>query len=137
MSRGETIMKRILFLTLLVAVLASVIALASEIEVLKIAVASTGKTVDSPVSDKAARSPYYLLFDGSGALIKIIENPHKTTERGAGPKAAQFLAREGVNTVIAQTVGGKMANTLKSNGIAYYERTGKAEDVVKEVLKRK
>ena len=130
-------MKRILFLTFLIAGLASVIALASEIEVLKIAVASAGKTADSPVSDRAARSPYYLLFDGSGELVRIIENPHKNTERGAGPKAAQFLAKEGINAVIAQTFGGKMVSALKSNGIVYYERKGKAEDVVKEVLKRK
>lgn len=100
----------------------------------KIAIASGGKTVKSSVSNMAAKCPYYLIFDNKGALIEVIDNPYKNTSGGAGPSAANFLARRGVTVVIAENFGAKMINTLKNKGIMYFQFKGSVFDAVKMAL---
>ena len=130
-------MKRIIFWSIGIPLLISVMAFSAEMNKVKIAVASSGKTVTASVSDVAARCPYYLIFDGAGKLREVIDNPYKDVSGGAGPSAADFLAQKGVTIVIAETFGYKMINAMKENGMTYYELEGSAEDVVKRVLKLK
>ncbi len=103
----------------------------------KVAVASTGKTTAGPVSNVAAHSQYYLIFDGTGKLTEVISNPHQDTPRGAGPSAAKFLAAKGVTIVIAENFGIKMINTLKGNRISHFEFKGPADEAVSKVLELK
>ena len=60
----------------------------------KIAVAAEGKTAAAKVSGVAARSPYFLIFDGTGKLVEAVE-PTTTTLLPPGstarPKAVSSL----------------------------------------------
>ena len=128
-------MKRIVFVSLAILFFCSVAVNATEFKNDKIAVASSGKTSKASVSNKAAKCPYFLMFDSKGELIEVIDNPYADASGGAGPSAANFLAQQGVTIVIAGNFGSKMTNTLKSNGITHFEFKGSVGDAVKKVLK--
>ena len=71
-------MKKIIGI-LAIALLVSVSALAEEQD--KIAIATDGKTLDAPVSNKMGRSPFYLLYDEQGKFVEAIDNPFKNDRR--------------------------------------------------------
>jgi len=128
-------MKKIVFVSLAILFLCSVAVNAADSINDKIAVASNGETLKASVSNKAAKCPYYLIFDSKGNLTEVIDNPYEDASRSAGPSAANFLAGKGVTMVIAGNFGSKMINTLKSNGITHFEFKGSVGDAVKKVLK--
>ena len=130
-------MKRISFLSLTMFFLVSAVTYAGQEVVVKIAVASNNKNTTSNVAAMAGRSPYYLIFDSTGKLAEVIENPYKDSRGGAGPSTANFLAEKGVTIVIAETFGGKMINAMKSKGMTHFEFKGIANDAVKKVLTSK
>ena len=127
-------MKRISFLCFTMLFLVSAVTYAGQEVVVKIAVASNNKNTTSNVAAIAGRSPYYLIFDSTGKLAEVIENPYKDSRGGAGPSTANFLAEKGVTIVIAETFGGKMINAMKSKGMTHFEFKGIANDAVKKVL---
>ncbi|MCK5421484.1 MAG: hypothetical protein KAJ08_04935 [Deltaproteobacteria bacterium] len=127
-------MKRISFLCFTMLFLVSAVTYAGQEVVVKIAVASNNKNTTSNVAAMAGRSPYYLIFDSTGKLSEVIENPYKDSRGGAGPSTANFLAEKGVTIVIAETFGGKMINAMKSKGMTHFEFKGIANDAVKKVL---
>ena len=127
-------MKKISFLSLTMLFLVSAVTYAGQEVVVKIAVASNNKNTTSNVAAMAGRSPYYLMFDSTGKLAEVIENPYKNARGGAGPSTANFLAEKGVTIIIAETFGGKMINAMKSKGMTHFEFKGIANDAVKKVL---
>ena len=132
--------KAIVGISALVLILAAVSqdwAYAAQNGMVKVAVASTGKTAAASVSNVAAHSPYYLIFDGTGKLTEVISNPHQDTEPGAGPSAAHYLAAKGVSIVISENFGIKMINALKGNRIKHFELKGQVAEAVSKVLELK
>ena len=129
-------MKRIviIFLMILVYYPVMVRARAGFSEDPKIAIAATGQTVEASVSNVAAKSPYYLIFNEKGELIEAIDNPYKNALKGAGYSAANFVAQKNVAIIVAGSFGLKMMNTLKNRGIAYLEFNGRVSDAVKRAL---
>ena len=123
-----------LFLVFATLFLYAVTVNAAEPENIKIAVASDGRTAESSVSSEAAKCPYYLIFDGKGKLIQVIENRYRDTRRGAGPLAAAFLSEMGVTVAVAESFGSKMIDTLKNKGITHIQFKGTAADAAKRVL---
>ncbi len=127
-------MKNTLFLTLVVLSLVPVIAYAAQKDAVKIAVASNSKDAASSISSKAGKCPYYLIFNGAGELIEVVENPYKDAQRGAGQQTANFLAGKGVTIVIAGNFGDKMIGVMKSNCIEFFQLEGVIKDAVVKVL---
>ncbi len=101
-----------------------------------IAVAAIDKTENAQVSEKAARTPYYLIFDEHGKLMEVMANPFHDVSRGAGPKVASFLAEQNVSVVIAGNFGHKTTIALDEEGINYYEATGTAKKAVQEFIRQ-
>jgi len=127
-------MKKKLFSTLVVLSLVPVMAYAAQKEEAKIAVASNSKDATSSISNKAGKCPYYLIFNSTGELIEVINNPYKDAQRGAGQQTADFLANKGVTLIIAETFGDKMIGAMRSNGTDYLKLQGIVHDAVKTVL---
>lgn len=101
-----------------------------------IAVAAESSTESSSISDKAGRAPYFLIFDGSGAFIKAIENPAQYKQGGASSSVTALLKKESVKILIAANFGAKMKNNLKAAGIEYHEHTGIAKEVVETIINK-
>lgn len=129
--------KSISFLSLIMFFLISAIIYGSPGDRVKIAIASNKKNTTSHVGAIAGRSPYYLIFDNTGKLIEIIENPYKDERKGAGLSTANFLAEKAVTLVIAETFGDKMINVMKQKGMTYLEFKGIVDDAVKKALNSK
>jgi len=127
-------MKKTLFSTLVVLFLLPVMAYAAQKNAVKIAVASNSKDPKSSISSKAGHCPYYLIFNGAGKLIEVVDNPYKDAQRGAGQQTANFLASKGVTIVIAGNFGDKMIGVMKSNGTDYFKLQGIIHDTIKTVL---
>ena len=127
-------MKRMIFISLAILLFCPVMVNAAELEKMKIAVAADSKTAKASVSNMAAKCPYYHIFNNKGELIEVIDNPYRDTSGGAGPLAANFLARRGVTILIAGNFGSKMVNTLENKGVTHFEFKGLADNAVKKVL---
>ena len=103
----------------------------------KIAVAAEGKSGAAKVSGVAARSPYFLIFDGDGKLLEAVENPYKTAKGGAGTSVVPFLAQKGITMVVAGEFGKNMIDAMKGKGMKYLEFKGSAEEALKKFMQAK
>ena len=99
---------------------------------MKIAIASEGKDVESEISEKGGRAPYYLIFEGK-KLIETIKNPFVVGSGGAGFSVAYMLAEKKVNLVVAGKIGPNMKSALEEKGIESKEEGGKK---VKEITEK-
>ena len=126
--------QKTLFLILVIFSVAPAVVYAAQKDMVKIAVASNGKEATAPISSKADKCPYFLIFDGAGELIEVVDNPHKDAKKGAETQTAEFLAGKGVTVVIAETFAEKMIEAMESNGTDYFNIQGIVDDAVKTVL---
>ncbi|MFN3921731.1 MAG: NifB/NifX family molybdenum-iron cluster-binding protein [Caldimicrobium sp.] len=103
----------------------------------KIAVASDGKSITSNVGTLAGRSPYFFIFDSSGKLVEIVDNPYRDVRSGAGVSVVSFLTQKGVKTLVAGTFGVRMLSAMKAKDIKYIEFKGSVHEAVKKALSQK
>ena len=96
----------------------------------RIAIASEGKAIDSDISPKGGRAPYYLIFEDK-KLIEVLKNPFAVGSGGAGWSVAYMLFDKKVDLVIAGKIGSNMETALKQKKIKSKEIEDKK---VSEVL---
>lgn len=102
---------------------------------MKIAVSSTGKELDSDVSNVFGRCPYFIIVeveDKKVTKIEAIENISAKQMGGAGISAAQTVAEKGVKAVIAGNIGPRASDVLRQFNIEVYNGSG----AVKEALQK-
>jgi len=99
----------------------------------KIAVAADGPEIDASISERTARAPFILFFDGSGNLLESVENPI-TVDRRAGHEMAEWLAVEQVDAIIGGAIGPRMGQALAARQIQGIEKSGSVREAVKDVL---
>jgi predicted Fe-Mo cluster-binding NifX family protein len=99
----------------------------------KIAVASDTSNMNAEVSMHGARAAFYLVFDDTGNLIRKLDNPFASIQRGAGPRVAGFLADAGIDTVVAGEFGPRFETELEGIGIKILRKAGTVKDVVKKL----
>jgi predicted Fe-Mo cluster-binding NifX family protein len=96
---------------------------------MKIAVASEGDGLDSEISSRGGRAPFYLVLE-DGKIVETIKNPFAAGGGGAGFSVAYMLAEKNVALVVAGKVGGNMVSALKEKGLEFREASGRVGDVV-------
>jgi len=104
---------------------------------MKIAVSSTGEDKSSEVSPVFARSPYFIIAeteDGKTKWLETIENDNNGQPSGAGITAAQMMAENNVEAVIAGNIGPRALDILKQFGIKSYAASGKVEEALQNVI---
>ncbi len=99
---------------------------------MKIAIASDGKNIDSKISSKGGRAPYYFIFEDK-KLVETIKNPFAVGGGGAGWSVAYMLADKKVGLVIVEKIGPNMESALKEKGIKFQEKSGKVAEFIKEI----
>ena len=67
---------------------------------MKIAVSSTGPTLDDRVEARFGRCPYFLVVDPDTMETESIPNPNRELAGGAGPQSVQLIAEKGVAVVL-------------------------------------
>jgi len=97
---------------------------------MKIAVAATGGSLDAQVADQFGRCRFFLIVDSESLRFEAFSNPASGMAGGAGPAAAQELARRGAQVVLAGTFGPRAQQALQAAGIRYVESSGKVRDAI-------
>lgn len=86
-----------------------------------IAVPSGGQTPDSPADVRFGRAMYFVLVDSDTMAYRSIENPGVSAPGGAGIAAAQALADQHVDIVIAHQCGMNAVRVFQCAGIALFQ----------------
>ena len=102
-----------------------------------IAIATVENSINSKISIKAGRAPYYLIFDKKGVFIKSVRNPAINSRQGASSEVIDLLLKESCEIVIAGQFGNKMQNLLKRNNIKFYKKDGIADKVIQSYVKKR
>ncbi len=124
---------------------------------MKIAVSSTGKNIESNVSDVFGRCPYFIIAEisskgaapagGQGSAsggkdnkiedTEAIKNESTNQTTGAGISTAQLMAEKNVNVIITGSVGPRALDVLKQFNIEVYSGEGIIKDVLQEFINGK
>ena len=84
---------------------------------MKIAVTSTGPTLDDNVEARFGRCAYFLIIDTDTMQYEAIENPNIALGGGAGIQSAQLMSEKGVTTVLTGNCGPNAFNVFGQAGI--------------------
>jgi len=105
---------------------------------MKIAITSTGGSLDALVSEKFGRCQYFLIVDSDTMKFEAVSNLGEQMQNGAGPKAAELIINKGAEVVLTGHVGDKAEDVLKRAGIKIVDGfTGneKVKDALSNYLK--
>jgi len=84
---------------------------------MKIAVTSTGPTLEDNVEARFGRCPYFLIIDTDTMQLEAIENPNIALGGGAGIQSAQLMSEKGVTTVLTGNCGPNAFSVFGQAGI--------------------
>lgn len=84
---------------------------------MKIAVPSTGQTLEDPADTRFGRARYFILIDSDTMDHQAVENPGASAQGGAGIAAAQAVADRQAGAVITHQCGMNAARVFQSAGI--------------------
>lgn len=88
---------------------------------MKIAVSSTGGSINSLVEERFGRAPYYVIVDSTTMRFGLVSNPSVTSTHGAGPQTAALVHDRGAAVVLTGRVGPKARQALDALGISVVE----------------
>lgn len=100
---------------------------------MKIAVSSMGKTLDSNVSEKFGRAPYFIIADSEKFTFEVIENNAQSLQGGAGPNAVKQIAQCSTTVLLTGMVGPNAKNALDAAKITVITGTS-CNKTVKEAI---
>lgn len=107
---------------------------------MKIAVTSTGGSLDALVSEKFGRCQYFLIIDSDTMKFEAVSNLGEQMQNNAGPKAAELIINKGAEVLLSGHVGDKAENTLRKAGIKIvngFTGNEKVKDALNNYLKTK
>jgi len=84
---------------------------------MKIAVTSTGPTLDDNVEARFGRCAYFLIIDTDNMRCEAVENPNIALGGGAGIQSAQLMSEKGVITVLTGNCGPNAFDVFGQAGI--------------------
>jgi predicted Fe-Mo cluster-binding NifX family protein len=87
---------------------------------MRIAVSSSGETLDAPVSTVFGRCPTYIFVEPETLEFEAVSNPAMSQGGGAGIQAAQFVAKQGAEAVLTGNLGPKAFEVLQAAGVPGY-----------------
>lgn len=84
---------------------------------MRIAIASTGFSIESNISNQFGRSPYFVIYDTETKSLEFIPNPHKDKEEGAGLAAVKLVVSRNIQKILSGDFGIKIKPLLDSQKI--------------------
>jgi len=107
---------------------------------MKVAVSSTGKDLNSNVSNVFGRCPYFVIAEiEKKKIVKVeaIENTSANQMGGAGISTAQAVAEKNVQAVITGNVGPRAFDVLRQFKIEIYKGSGSVKEVLQKFIDNK
>jgi len=87
---------------------------------MKIAITSTGETLDSQVDPRFGRAAYFLIGDSETNEFKAIENENVAAGGGAGISSAKLVKDAGADAVLTGNCGPNAERTLRAANVKLY-----------------
>jgi predicted Fe-Mo cluster-binding NifX family protein len=87
---------------------------------MKIAITSTGKTLESEVDPQFGRAAYFLMVDTETMEFEPIENINAAAGSGAGINSAKTIIDAGAQAVLTGNCGPNAHRTLAAAGVKLY-----------------
>ena len=81
---------------------------------MKIAITSSGNTLDSKIDSRFGRCTYFVIYDTDNQSVEFIPNPNKDSVEGAGPASVQVVAARNVSKVVSGEFGAKVKSLFDS-----------------------
>jgi predicted Fe-Mo cluster-binding NifX family protein len=98
---------------------------------MKVAVTSTGKSLDSTVDPRFGRSAYFLIVDMDSLEFEVVDNSDNMNAfKGAGIQAAATISSKGAEVLLTGFCGPNAFKALKTAGI----RVANVDGTVREVV---
>jgi predicted Fe-Mo cluster-binding NifX family protein len=85
-----------------------------------IAISSTGRDINSPVSYLFGRAPYFIICDKLKGTYKSIPNKYKDAQHAAGLRASLMIAKKKVDAVCGNNIGFEPAKVFSKENIEIY-----------------
>lgn len=100
---------------------------------MKIAIASTGNTLNDQVSIPFGRCFFFAFYDSEDHTVEFISNPYKDNDKEAGIAATNFIASHQVKKIIAGEFGIKIETLMidKQIQMIVIREKKKVEDIIK------
>ena len=98
---------------------------------MKIALTTSGKSLDAPVDSRFGRAPGFLLYDLETKTFSVVDNElNLNAPQGAGIQAAETIVRSGARALVTGHCGPKAfrsfpwpASRLHDDGLTRLKRT--------------
>ena len=98
---------------------------------MKIAISSTGQTLDSQVDQRFGRAAYFIIVDTESLEFDVIENSNTDVAGGAGINSAKIIIDAQANAVLTGNCGPNAQRTLSAAGLKLYTGiSGTVEEAV-------
>ena len=97
---------------------------------MKIVISATGRDIESNIDKTFHRCPFYLIVDTETNSQKSFENTKRELPDEIGAFVGQFVADEGIDTVLTTHIGPKALGIFKQYGIKVFQAQGKISDAV-------
>jgi predicted Fe-Mo cluster-binding NifX family protein len=103
---------------------------------MKVAISSSGTTLQSNVDPRFGRCPYYIIYDTESDSSKYVENKSGQATGGAGIQAAQMISNMNVESLITGNIGPNAYRVLSEASIKIYSgATGSIKDAIEKFKK--
>jgi len=88
---------------------------------MKIALTTSGETLDAPLDGRFGRAPIFILYDLEKDYFEVIDNRQNlNTAQGAGIQAAETIIRAKADCLITGHCGPKAFRVLTAAGVTVY-----------------
>jgi len=84
---------------------------------MKICVTASGEGLDSEVDPRFGRCAYFIIYDPETRSVESIANASTAASGGAGVKAAEAIANEGISILLTGSVGPNAFSIFAELGI--------------------
>ena len=100
---------------------------------MKIAITSTGETLDSQVDPRFGRAAWFIVADSDSMEFEAVANDNVSAAGGAGISSAKVVIDTGTQAVLTGNCGPNAHRTLTAGGVKVY--TG-AAGTAKEAIEK-
>lgn len=93
---------------------------------MRVAITSTGSSVDSAFDNRFGRASYFIIFDSETDRYEVLDNVQNyQAAQGAGIQAAQTIASARVSALITGHLGPKASRTLAAASVKVFQSDAK------------
>jgi predicted Fe-Mo cluster-binding NifX family protein len=102
---------------------------------MRIAVSTTGTTLEAPLEPRFGRAPRFLIWDQNEGKVVLLDNkPNVHATQGAGVQAATLVSRANVEGVVTGHCGPKAFRVLDAAGIkVFLSRASTVQEALDEI----